>query len=134
MAQREPYQMTSPFVELHQFAEVTTSNDEYSIWLTWGATTAGLRVGPWRWGVDGAGDDVRRPWVEVQCRADGRPLGYDGPRAWSAALMIPLHPDEPEVPRGHPTSRVRGAVLCPGRGGLIQRIRSPTIPVRFTPA
>ena len=28
----------------------------------------------------------------------GRPLGYDGPRAWSAALVIPLHPDEPDVP------------------------------------
>ena len=35
--------------------------------------------------------------------------------------------------RGHPTSRVRSAVLCPGRGGLIQRIRSPTIPVQFKP-
>ena len=33
--------------------------------------------------------------------------------------------------RGRPTSRVRSAELCPGRGGLIQRIRSPTIPVRF---
>ena len=44
------------------------------------------------------GDEVRRPWVEVQCRADGRPLGYDEPRQWSAALVIPLHPDEPDVP------------------------------------
>ena len=33
--------------------------------------------------------------------------------------------------RGHPTSRVRSAVLCPGRSGLIQRIRSPRNPVRF---
>ena len=32
---------------------------------------------------------------------------------------------------GHPTGRVRSAVLCPGQGGLIQRIRSPTFPVRF---
>ena len=33
---------------------------------------------------------------------------------------------------GHPARRVRGAVLCPGRRGLIQQTRSPTIPVRFT--
>ena len=31
-----------------------------------------------------------------------------------------------------PTGGVRGAVLCSGRGGLIQRIRSPKIPVRFS--
>ena len=30
-----------------------------------------------------------------------------------------------------PTSRVRSAVLCPGCGGLIQRIQSPKNPVRF---
>ncbi len=35
-------------------------------------------------------------------------------------------------PRVAATSRVRSAVLCPGCGGLIQRIRSPTIPVRFS--
>ena len=34
---------------------------------TWASTTAGLHVGPWRWGVDAADDDMRRPWVEVQC-------------------------------------------------------------------
>ena len=33
--------------------------------------------------------------------------------------------------RGHSASRVRGAVLCPGRSGLIQQIRSPMFPVRF---
>ncbi len=33
--------------------------------------------------------------------------------------------------RGHPARGVRSAVLCPGQGGLIQRIRSPTNPVRF---
>ena len=34
--------------------------------------------------------------------------------------------------RRHPAGGVRSAVLCPGQGGLIQRIRSPTFPVRFT--
>ena len=34
--------------------------------------------------------------------------------------------------RGHSASRVRSAVLGPGRGGLIQYIRSPMFPVRFT--
>ena len=32
---------------------------------------------------------------------------------------------------GHPTRRVRSAVLCSDQGGLIQRIRSPTFPARF---
>ena len=36
--------------------------------------------------------------------------------------------------RGHSASRVRSAVLGPGRGGLIQHIRSPMFPVRFTTA
>ena len=34
--------------------------------------------------------------------------------------------------RGHSASRVRSAVLCPGCGGLIQQIRSPIFPVRFS--
>ena len=96
--QRQPYETASPFVDLHQLAEVTTSNDEYSVWFFWGATTAGLAVGPWRWGVDAASADEPRPWVEVRCRAAGRPLGYSGPQPWRASLVIPLHPDEPNVP------------------------------------
>ena len=97
--QREPYETTSPFVGLYQLAEVRTSNDEYSAWLSWPATTARLVVGPRRWGVEAASPDEGRPWVVVQCRAAGGPsLGYSGPRPWSASLMVPLHPDEPNVP------------------------------------
>ena len=77
--QREPYETTSPFVGLYQLAEVRTSNDEYSVWLSWPATTARLVVGPWRWGVDVANADKGRPWVEVHCRADGgRPGSHLG--------------------------------------------------------
>ena len=84
---------------LYQLAEVRTSNDEYSVWLSWPATTARLVVGPWRCGVDVANADKGRPWVEVHCRADGgQPLGYSGPLPWSASLVVPLHPDEPNVP------------------------------------
>ena len=97
--QREPYETASPFVGLYQLAEVHTSNDEYSVWLSWPATTARLVVGPCRWGVDAASPDTGRPWVEVHCRADGgQPLGYSGPLRWGASLVIPLHPDEPNVP------------------------------------
>ena len=97
--QREPYETASPFVGLDQLADVRTSNDEYSVWLSWPATTARLVVGPWRWGVDVASADTGRPWVEVHCRADGgQPLGYSGPLPWSASLVVPLHPDEPNVP------------------------------------
>ena len=35
-------------------------------------------------------------------------------------------------PRGHSAGTVRSAVLCPGRGGLIQQIRSSRNPVPFT--
>ena len=45
-----------------------------------------------------------------------------GPRQQSAAAR---------ADRGHPTRRVRSAVLCSDQGGLIQRIRSPTFPARF---
>ena len=89
--QREPYETASPFVGLYQLADVHTSNDEYSVWLSWPATTARLVVGPWRWGVDVASADTGRPWVEVHCRADGgQPLGYSGPLPWGASLVIPL--------------------------------------------
>ena len=93
--QREPYETVSPFAGLYQLQEVTTSNDEYSVWWTWGAASGALRVGPWQWAIAG---DVRRPWLEVHCRADGGPLGYSGPRGWAASLVVPLHPDEPNVP------------------------------------
>ena len=96
--QREPYETASPFVGLSQLSEVSTSNDEYSIWWAWPTTSARLVVGRWAWRIDAASDDARRPWVEVQCRADGRPLGYSGPQPWRASLVIPLHPDEPNVP------------------------------------
>ena len=50
---------------------------------------------------------MRRPWIEVQCRADGRPRGYTWPQPWSAAVVIPLHLDELDVPTAGAGLRVR---------------------------
>ena len=78
--QGAPDETASPFVDLYQLPEVITSNDEYGIGWTWGVTAAALHVGRWRWAADATDDG--QPWVEVECRVDGRPLGYAGPRAW----------------------------------------------------
>ena len=41
--------------------------------------------------------ESERPWIEVRCRTDGRPDGYSGPLSLEAFLLLPLHPDEPNV-------------------------------------
>ena len=76
--QGAPDETASPFVGLYQLPEVITSNDEYGIGWTGGMTAAALHVSRWRWAVDATDDG--QPWVEVECRVDGRPLRYAGPR------------------------------------------------------
>ena len=56
-SQGEPYETASPFVGLSQLPEVSTSNDEYSVWWAWPTTTARLVVGRWTWGVDASSDE-----------------------------------------------------------------------------
>ena len=36
--------------------------------------------------------------VVLSCRADGRSAGYAGPRTIYAELVLPMHPDAPNVP------------------------------------
>ncbi len=89
----------SPFAGLYRLDGVSTSNDEYGIWLFWTARSykvqlPGLR--PTRWE---SGDDVELlADIAVSCRADGRETGHLGPQPIRALLRLPLHPDIPDVP------------------------------------
>ena len=89
----------SPFEGLHELDGVTTSNDEWGIWIAWEASSYRLkfpRRPPLARGPGGTRD--LRAYLATSCRADGRPEGFSGPRAIRAELVLPLHPDEPNVP------------------------------------
>ena len=93
----EPYRTSSPFKDLHTLEGVTTSNDEHGIWIYWTASEYSLLFPSRRVLVREAGadtpDDVA---IMMSCRTDGRPDGY-GPEPLSAVLLLPLHPDDPDV-------------------------------------
>ncbi len=68
-------------------------------------------------------------------RTSGSVGGQGQQRPWSTRPLIGRaeeHATTGGAARGHSTSRVRSAVIGPGRGGLIQHIRSPMFPVRFS--
>ena len=89
----------SPFEGLYRLEGVTTSNDEYGAWIVWTASSYRLRF-PGRAPLvrEAAGKSGLRADLMVMCRADGRSKGYGGPGPLRADLLLPLHPDEPDVP------------------------------------
>ena len=98
--EQERYITSSPFRDLYTLARVTTSNDEHWISYAWLSSAYSLQF-PDRplWASEGALDaESERPWIAVRCRTDGRPDGYSGPLPLAASLLLPLHPDEPNVP------------------------------------
>ena len=89
----------SPFEGLYRLEGVTTSNDEYGAWIIWTASSYRLRL-PGRAPLvrGAAGKPGLQADLMVLCRADGRSEGYGGPQPLRANLLLPLHPDEPDVP------------------------------------
>ena len=68
-------------------------------------------------------------------RTSGSVGGQGQQRPWSTRPLIGRaeeHATTGGAARGHSASRVRSAVIGPGRGGLIQHIRSQMFPVRFS--
>ena len=89
-----------PFTGLHQVPDVTTSNDDYSIWLHWEADEFEAQYPDGRPAFNAATkhpDDLA-PGVRLHCRADGRDEGFAGPRGVSADGVLPMHPEAPDVP------------------------------------
>ena len=91
----EPYPTDSPFAGMYQVDGVTTSNDEYAVWFFWGPDAWELRYAG-RAPFSGGGDLL--VGIQFACRADGSALGYMGGRPLVADLMLPMHPDDPDVP------------------------------------
>ena len=90
----------APFAGLHKVANITTSNDDYSIWLHWEADEFEAQYPDGRPPFDAATrhpDDLT-PMVTFHCRADGRDKGFAGPRSVSADGVLPMHPEAPGVP------------------------------------
>ena len=93
-----PSRTQPPFADLHSLDGIMTSNDEYGIWAHWPAASYRLEY-PGRKPLE-----FIRPPPELQtslavsCRADGRDAGFSGPEPLWAELVLPLHPDEPDVP------------------------------------
>ena len=88
-----------PFRGLYPVDGVTTSNDEFSIWLSWLPERFRI-VYPNRAGPFDQDSGVSRRLhavLGVSCRADGRPQGFAGPTALQAQLLLPMHPAAPDV-------------------------------------
>ena len=98
-ARNQGEQTGAPFAGLHQIADVTTSNDEYSIWLHWEADEFEAQYPDDRAAFDTGtrNPDDLAPGVTFHCRADGREEGLAGPRGLGANGMLPMHPDAPDV-------------------------------------
>ena len=99
LAMAHPAAGASPFEGLYRLEGVTTSNDEFGIWLSWVPSSYRLEF-PGRPPL--AREQGSEPELfvalEFGCRADGRAEGYRGAAPLWAALVLPLHPDEPDVP------------------------------------
>ncbi len=94
------------------------------------------------------GDRVRDYWVDLPPSASLRALVSLAHQRWAIeqpyqeltddigldhfeGRTLPGWQRQVALRSGTSRHRVRSAVLCPGRRGVIQRIQSPTIPVRF---
>ena len=93
------WSLRAPFTDLHLVPRVTTSNDEYSIWLY--RSPERFRIvypgGRRRFTQDAAGADALYSALSVWCRADGRSEGLSGPSPLRAQLRLPMHPGAPDV-------------------------------------
>ena len=90
----------SPFRGLYSIDGVTTSNDEYSVWLSWMADRYRIDY------PDGLppfahpsadGSAVSAAVLSLACRADGRAVGFSGPSPLLVDLVLPMHPEAPDV-------------------------------------
>ena len=86
----------SPFAGAHAIEAVHTSNDAYSVWLYWEPQSGSMRVPGFEDALDVEATDLAID-VVLRCRADGRSAGYSGPRPIYAELVLPMHPDAPNV-------------------------------------
>lgn len=87
----------SPFAGLHATPDVTTSNDEYQVWIHWSPAKGSLTL-PGETRTLRVPEDTRDVWLSVTCRADGTADGYLHGAAPRATLLLPRHPDAPSVP------------------------------------
>ncbi len=95
---RVPYSEHSPFEGLHQLPDVSTSNDEYGITFRWypAAWTLEYPDGRGPFGrTESLGDGALG--IVLGCRADGRAEGLAGSTPVHATLVLPMHPDAPDV-------------------------------------
>ena len=87
----------SPFEGGNAIEGVTTSNDAYGVWLYWEAESGSMRVPGFEDALNVEATDLTIA-VMLACRADGRDAGYSGPEPIRAELILPMHPDAPNVP------------------------------------
>ena len=83
-----------PFVDLH-LQGITTSNDEYGIWLYWSPRSYLVKL-PGRRPLQAPAPHDWFASIALQCRADGRPQ-FTGPSPIRALLRVELHPDQRDV-------------------------------------
>ena len=90
----------APFAGLDALDGVTTSNDDYRIWLYWTALRFTIQYPDDREGFDARTLHERdlAPRLTLHCRADGRAEGLLGPAALDASGRLPMHPEAPDVP------------------------------------
>ena len=85
---------------MHESPNVTTSRDEYGIWLNWEADAFEIRYPD----QDRAFDretlepDELGPRLLLTCRADGRGANSRGPQRLRIEAYLPMHPDAADVP------------------------------------
>ena len=87
----------SPFEGGYEIEGVTTSNDAYGVWLYWEPQSGSMRVPGFEDALDVEATDLTIA-VMLACRADGSGAGYSGPERLRAELILPMHPDAPNVP------------------------------------
>ena len=87
----------SPFEGGNAIEGVTTSNDAYGVWLYWEPRSGSMRVPGFEDALDVEAADLTIA-VMLACRADGRGAGYSGPEPIRGELVLPMHPDAPNVP------------------------------------
>ena len=87
----------SPFEGWHEIEGVNTSRDAYRVWLYWEPQSGSVRVPGFAEALDVEATDLP-VGVEVTCRVDGRSAGYSGPDPLRGELVLPMHPDAPNVP------------------------------------
>ena len=94
-----PRSRDSPFQGLYPIDDVTTSNDEYSIFLYWSPEHYRIDYPDGRGPFERDPADPDEPYtaLSVFCRADGRRRGFSGPQALRARLSLPMHPAAPSV-------------------------------------